>query len=43
MKRRMIAAASIGLVVGLVAWLSSMQSRSQCQAGQDAGGWEYKS
>ena len=42
MKWRMVAASSLVLVVGLVAWSSLRQSEAQGQVGHDKPGWEYK-
>ncbi len=42
MKCKMVAVASVGLAIGLVAWSSLRQSEFQCQAGQAKGGYEYK-
>jgi hypothetical protein len=42
MKWRMVAASSLVLVVGMVAWSSLRQSEAQGQVGQDKHGWEYK-
>jgi hypothetical protein len=42
MKWRMVAASSLVLVVGLVAWSSFRQSEAQGQVGQGKQGWEYK-
>ena len=42
MNSKMVAAVSLGLLVGLVAWLSLRQSEARGQVGQEKHGWEYK-
>ena len=42
MKCKMVAVASFGLVVGLLAWSSLRQSEAQGQVGQAKVEWEYK-
>lgn len=42
MNCKMVAAASLGLAIGLVACSSLRQSEAQGQVGQEKHGWEYK-